>query len=185
MQFCQRLGTEALPAAKHTVALFAAELSCCLAPATIRVYLAAVSLLHHRVGLSSPTQHNPSLKLAMHGIQRYHHQHHSQYCKRSPITTTILKHLLNFLSTTQRWNRHDRAMLKDTLALAFYGFLQGSEFTIPTLKAFDPGYTQHQQISPSPGHRSTSTSNTPRPISSHRAIQSGWASAVGDTGRSG
>ena len=132
------MSTAALPATKHTVALFAAALSRRLSPATIRVYLAAVSLLHRRAGLSSPTRHNPSLQLALRGIQRYHQQRHRHQHKRSPITATILKHLLNFLSTTRKWNSHDRAMLKAALCLGFYGFLRGSEFTIPTLKGFDP-----------------------------------------------
>ena len=74
----------------------------------------------------------------MRGVRRYHQLHHGQPCRRAPITTPILKRLLYFLSTTRKWNRHDRAMLKAALSLGFYGFLRGSEFTIPTTNAFDP-----------------------------------------------
>ena len=59
-QFCKHLKLTALPASKHTVALFAADLSRSVAPRTARVYLAAVSLLHRRAGLRTPAQHNPS-----------------------------------------------------------------------------------------------------------------------------
>ena len=135
-QFCQRLGVTALPATKHTVALFAADLSRSVAPNTARVYLAAVSLLHRRAGLQSPTRHNPSLQLALRGMARYRPARHTP--TRKPITASILNSLLVALHSTQRWCRHDRAMLRAALCLSFYGFLRGSEFTIPTRSGFDP-----------------------------------------------
>ena len=135
-QFCKQLKLTALPASKHTVALFAAELSRSVAPRTARVYLAAVSLFHRRAGLRTPTRHNPSLQLALHGMAHYHSSQRAFI--RKPITTSILNALLTTVHSTQRWCKHDRAMLRAALCLAFYGFLRGSEFMTPSWGTFNP-----------------------------------------------
>ena len=119
-QFCKHLKLTALPASKHTVALFAADLSRSVAPRTARVYLAAVSLLHRRAGLRPPTQHNPSLQLALRGMAHYYPT--QQPFVRKPITTSILNSLLTALHSTQRWCKHDCAMLQAALCLASMGF---------------------------------------------------------------
>ena len=149
-QFCKQLKLTALPASKHTVALFAAELSRSVAPRTTRVYLAAVSLLHRRAGLRTLTQHNPSLQLALRGMAHYHSS--QQAFIRKPITTSILNALLTTVHSTQRWCKHDRAMLRAALCLAFYGFLRGSEFTTPSWGTFNPA------IHATPADISSSTS---------------------------
>ena len=150
-QFCKHLKLTALPASKHTVALFAADLSRSVAPRTARVYLAAVSLLHRRAGLRPPTQHNPSLQLALRGMAHYYPT--QQPFVRKPITTSILNSLLIALHSTQRWCKHDCAMLQAALCLAFYGFLRGGEFTTPRWGTFNPS------IHATPADISLSTTN--------------------------
>ena len=76
---------------KHTVALFAADLSRSVAPRTARVYLVTVSLLHQRAGLQTPTRHNPSLQLALHRMAHYHSSQQTYIHK--PINTSILNAL--------------------------------------------------------------------------------------------
>ena len=70
-QFCKHLKLTALPTSKHTIALL--QLSRSVAPRTARMYLAAVSVLHLRAGLQTPTQHSPSLQLVLQGMAHYHH----------------------------------------------------------------------------------------------------------------
>ena len=150
-QFCKHLKLTALPASKHTVALFAADLSRSLAPRTARVYLATVSLLHRRAGLQTPTQHNPSLQLALCGMAHYYPSQQPFVCK--PITTSILNSLLTTLHSTQRWCKRDCVMLRAALCLAFYGFLRGGEFTTPRWGIFNSA------IHATPADVSLSTTN--------------------------
>ena len=120
-----------LPASKETTALFAAALSRTLAPSSIKVYLAAVFLLHRKAGIRSPTQHNPALQLALRGILR---QHSARARKtRLPITQTMLNHILTHLQKCHKQSQYDCTMLSAALSLlAFYGFLRASEFTTPS-----------------------------------------------------
>ena len=115
------------------------------------MYLAAVSLLHRRAGLRTPTQHNPSLQVALCGMAHYYPSQQPFVCK--PITTSILNSLLTALHSTQQWCKHDCAMCQAALCLAFYGFLRGGEFTTPRWGTFNPA------IHATPADISLSTTN--------------------------
>ena len=134
-RFCRNIKASPIPASKTTVALFAAALSRTLAPSSIKVYLAGVSLLHRRAGFLSPTCHNPALQLALRGICR---QHSTQKKERKPITQSMLNRILAHPQDCHKWCHHDRLMLSAALSLAFYGFLQASEFTAPSEHSFNP-----------------------------------------------
>lgn len=69
LQFCTIIKVTPLLASKDTVAMFTAHLSKFFSVATIRVYLSPASL-HCRAGHSSPTYHNLSLQLVLHGLGR-------------------------------------------------------------------------------------------------------------------
>ena len=68
--FCTHFNLTPLPGSKHTIHLFAAYFSQVLQANTIQVYLAAVTHLHLTRGFSSPAHNNPTLNLAIRGMQR-------------------------------------------------------------------------------------------------------------------
>ena len=59
MAFCKQHHLQPCPTSKYDVALFAAHLSKTLSIKTIRVYLAAISYLHHSNGFQSPVTRKP------------------------------------------------------------------------------------------------------------------------------
>ena len=125
-----------VPAAKRTVAHFAAHLSLRgLAPATINLYITAVASLHKQLGLPDPCRHNHILALAKRGAAKHHTQPQRT---RAPITPPILRRILGCLSRRSNLTRHDRRMLAAALTTAFHGFLRVSEFTTPSPAAFNP-----------------------------------------------
>ena len=130
LTFCRALDLVPVPSTKRQVALFATHLSTSLRLPTIRVYLAAVSFLHHVGGHRSPVSGNTILKLVLRGIQRKQTQ---SQCKtpRLPITPQILADLLKHLGCDSTIPSQDRLMLKAAMSLAFFGFLRVSELTVP------------------------------------------------------
>ena len=130
LTFCRALDLVPVPSTKRQVALFATHLSTSLRLPTIRVYLAAVSFLHHVGGHRSPVSGNTILKLVLRGIQRKQTQ---SQCKtpRLPITPQILADLLKHLGCDSTIPSQDRLMLKAAMTLAFFGFLRISELTVP------------------------------------------------------
>ena len=123
----QLYGLTALPTNKHTVALFEAELSRCMASRTARVYLAAVSPLPESWS-PTPAWHNPSLQLALCGMAHYHPS--QQALVHKPNIFSIFNSLLTDLHSTQRWCKHDHMMVWAALSLAFYGFLRGTSLIL-------------------------------------------------------
>ena len=136
VRFCHSIGAHHLPATKKTVALFAAHLGRSVSPSTIKVYLAAVSLSHRQAGLSSPSRHNPALRLALRGLTR--RQAGTIRHVRAPITTGILQLLIRTLHLAKPWCYLERSMLAAALCLGFYGFLRGGELMPPNKHTFNP-----------------------------------------------
>ena len=58
--------------------------------------------------------------------------------RRQPITTPVLFNLLEAVRQSQSLRYHDQRMIAAAFTMAFFGFLRVSEFTVPTLKAFNP-----------------------------------------------
>ena len=125
-----------LPRSKYTINLFAAYLSQALQANTIQVYLAAVTHLYLTHGFSSPAHNNPTLNLAIRGMQRSQGPAHLKP-KRLPLTVEMLEQLLRLLDSDPL-SRHDRLMLKAALTFGFFGFLRVSEYTRNTRGRFEP-----------------------------------------------
>ena len=138
MSFCLEQHVCPLPASTYTITYFAVALSRRLSPATINVYLAAVSTLHKENALHDPVRGNPQLKAVMKGIRRAYMT--TPRHRRQPITINILSRLLNSIQVSRNIPHHNRRMLAAAFTLAFYGLLRVSEFTIPSLKRFNPRY---------------------------------------------
>ena len=136
VKFCDQHHACPLPAQKETVAYFAVAMTRELTPSTIRVYLSAVTVMHRIAGFSDPTRHNYLLKLVLKGAKRIHSLQPTR--KREPITVQILAKLLSQIRHTRSLQRKDRHMLAAAFTLAFFGLLRVSEFTVPSLREFDP-----------------------------------------------
>ena len=125
-----------MPAAKRTVAHFAAHLSLRgLATATINLYISAVASRYKQLGLPDTCRHNHILPLAKRGAAK---QHTQPQRTRAPIIPRILRCILGCLRRRSDLTRHDRWMLAAALTMAFHGFVRVSEFTTPSLAAFNP-----------------------------------------------
>lgn len=96
-------------------------------PPTIRVYLAAVSFLHHVGGHRSPVSGKTFLKLVLRGIQKKQKQ---SQCRtpRLPITPLILADSLEHFGCDPS---QDRLMPKAAMSLTFFGFLRVSGLMVP------------------------------------------------------
>ncbi|KAL5475166.1 hypothetical protein EMCRGX_G027232 [Ephydatia muelleri] len=112
---------------RHQVALFATHLSYSLCLPTIRVYLAAVSFLHHISGHRSPVSSNPIPMLVIHGIRRNQAQF---WCiaPRLPITPQILSDLMEQLDCDSASPRRTGSCLGQP---CLHQFLRVSQFTAP------------------------------------------------------
>eukprot|EP00731_Ephydatia_muelleri_P036952 Em0362g2a len=114
----------------------AAYLSQVLQANTTQVYLAAVTHLHLTRGFSSPAHNNPTLNLAIRGMQRSQGPAHLRP-KRLPLTIGMLEQLLRLVNSDPL-SSHDKLMLKAALTFGFFGFLRVSEYTRTTRGRFDP-----------------------------------------------
>ena len=111
--------------------MFVSWLARSLSPASVDVYLAAVRSFHVDWGYSDPTQNKPRLRRVLQGI---HRSHGAAAPPRRPITRDILCSIHRILSPPQ--SGFDSIMFWSACSLAFFGFLQVSEFT--TCPPFNP-----------------------------------------------
>ena len=138
-QFCLSNKRPALPADKQTVIYFTVTMSRSLSPATIKVYLSAISTWHQQNGYKSPTSHNPMLSFIMKGARKQYALKRNHISIRQPITARILKHMLQEVRKPScHLCEHDKRMLAAAFTLAFFGLLRISEFTVPSKRSFDP-----------------------------------------------
>ena len=84
----------ALSADKETIIYFTVTMSQALSPATIKVYLSAISSWYQQNGYKSPTSHNTMLSLMVKGARKQHALKSNRKSIRQPITARILKHML-------------------------------------------------------------------------------------------
>ena len=105
-----------------------------LAHATIKLYLSAVHNLHVTTGLHREftAQLTPKLELAMKGIKK--EKALNSPCTRLPITIDIMSKLKSTLGESSE--NYDNIMLWAACALAFFGFLRCSEFTVPSQEEY-------------------------------------------------
>ena len=122
MSFCSRFGINPLPATSLTLQYFCTDRSQSISYKTIKVYLAAIRLMHIEQGLLDPTT-DQSLHLVCRGIRR---QQNTPERKRLPITIDILKALKSQLRLSN-YTAGEQHMLWSAFTLSFYGFLRASE----------------------------------------------------------
>ena len=121
--FCSRFNINPLPATSLTLQYFCADKSQSISYQTLKVYLAAIRLMHIEHGLPDPTM-DQTLLLVCRGIRR-----HQQITERKslPITIDILKLLKSYLRVST-YTVCEQRMLWLSLTLSFYGFLRSSEY---------------------------------------------------------
>ena len=100
-----------------------------LSPTTVSVYLVSVRSLHVDCGFPDPLKDTPHLHRVLRGIQR---SSASPRPSRLPVTQPILLAIRSALSPPV----FDHCMFWAACFLAFFGFLQVSEFTCSG--TFDP-----------------------------------------------
>ena len=106
-----------------------------LTPSSVRVYLSAVVLMHKLAGFSDPI--NPSqfsIEVVLKGTKRFQALQSTR--KREPITLQLLDKLLSQIQHTGSIIKKDQYTLLFTLT--FFGLLRLSEFTVSSMKEFNP-----------------------------------------------
>jgi len=117
--FCSRYTLIILPASSLTLQYFCAHESQHVSYKTVKVYLAAIHLLHIEHSMPDPTDDN-LLHLVCRGIRRL--QGDSQrICL--PITINIL-HTIKEQLRLSTYTVQEQRMLWATFTIAFYGFLR-------------------------------------------------------------
>ena len=122
MSFCSRFNINPLPATTLTLQYFCADKSQSISYKTLKVYLAAIRLMHIEQGLPDPTT-DQTLHLLCRGIRR---QQNTTERQRLPITIDILKALKSHLRLSN-YTLCEQRMLWSSFTLSFYGFLRASE----------------------------------------------------------
>ena len=120
--FCSRFNITPTPASSLTLQYFCVDKSQSVSYKTIKVYLAAIHLLHIETGFPDPTT-DESLHLVCRGIRR------QQSCverARLPITINLVRTLKSQLRSSQK-SLLDQRLLWAAFTLSFYGFLRASE----------------------------------------------------------
>lgn len=129
LAFCSNFHVQPVPASKRLVAAFATHLWSTVTLPTIKVYLAAVSFLHHSEGLRSVVRGNQILRLLLREIRRSNLASPPRSCCRHPITPGILAKLLSSSQAIRSLQSQDKCMFEAAATLAFFGFLRIGEFT--------------------------------------------------------
>ena len=151
LSFCQQRRIAPLPASELTLRYFCTHLSSSLSAQTIKVYLAAIRLLHIENSLQDPTKDKPLLHYLCIGIKRSKCEAPG---KRSPVTLDLLRTIKQELRQADFPDK-DKRLYWAAFTLAFYGFLRASEYTAPSQHSYNPGYTSNTEISPSMHRRSS------------------------------
>ena len=137
LTFCSEVKRSAVPTTEETLLLFVTHLAQHeLTHATIKVYLSAVRNLHVTAGLHNEFSAHltPRLEMVLRGIKK--DKSLTAPRTRLPIMVEIMAKIKDTLSL--RPSDYDNIMMWAACALAFFGFLRCSEFTVPTQDEYCP-----------------------------------------------
>ena len=129
LEFCQKYAIEPLPASELTLRYFCTQLSRSVSYATIKVYHAGVRLFHIENHVADPTKEAPLLHYLCTAIRCHNGDN---ILNRHPITLQLLHVMKRELSRKQSLAPLDKALFWVAFTLAFYSFLQASEYTSPS-----------------------------------------------------
>ena len=124
-RFCSAHARAPLPATERTLAEFIAYLADVVrcAPATIKLYLAAVRNMHVERGLGDPFMNTTLPDHVFRGVKRTLGTH--ARLQRLPVTLPVLRTIIGQLRT--RGNREDTLTLAVACSLAFFAFMRSGE----------------------------------------------------------
>ena len=136
LNFCTQSGRlhpngSPCPTSEWTICLFATHLSGSLSSASIKIYLSTVRSLHIDLGFPDPLVDCLQLQRVLHGIRR---TQGSLGPSHLPTTDHHMLTIHNSLSFAIQ----DHVMFWAVSTLAYFGFLRSTEFTVPSLSAFNP-----------------------------------------------
>ena len=120
--FCTRFNIITVPASSLTLQYFCVDKSHLVSYKTLKVYLAAIRLMHIENGFPDPTT-DESLHLVCRGIRC---QQSGSECTRLPITINLLR-TLKFQLRSSNKSLLDQRLLWAAFTVLFYGFLRASE----------------------------------------------------------
>ena len=129
--FCASRGWPSFPP-QTTLHFFAAYLADKVSFKTIKLSMAGIRFAHTENSLPDPFLAAPLLHLLLRGIKRTLGLTSRQ---RLPLTMTLLQQIKEELAHASDYLT---LMLWSSFTLAFYGFLQFSEFTSPSASQFNP-----------------------------------------------
>jgi len=130
--FCTRYTIAPYPASTTTLQFFCTHLVRIVSYKTIKLYPAGIHLTHLELGHQDPTS-NELLRLLIRGIRRLQGE---SLCQHLSITIDILCTLKQHLRCSN-YSLCEQHLLWSAFTLAFYGFLQASEFIGPSLQWSD------------------------------------------------
>ena len=134
-KFCNKFNINPLPASSITLQFFCVDISAHTSYKTLKVYLAAIRLVHLEHGLDDPTNDH-LLHLVCRGIRRLQGDNTRP---QLPITINLLRTLKTQLAKATSFTPLEQRLLWAAFSLAFYGFMRVSEFTTPTISdTFSP-----------------------------------------------
>ena len=140
LSFCNRFGLSApFPVSEIILCYFVTSLAQeGIAPATIKIYLAAVRHAQVVRGLPEPRESStlPRLRLIQRGIRRDRARAGLVSTQRLPITPPILRRLRTVLR--QRDLSYDSLLVWAVATVGFFGFFRSGEITVSSLSAYDP-----------------------------------------------
>lgn len=128
LSFCSRFSIDTMPASSMTLQYFYADRLQHISYKTLKVYLAAICMMHLEQGLTDPTT-DESLHLVRRGTRL---QQDNPEKKRLPIAIDLLITLKSQLYLTN-YSLLEQHTLWSSFTLSFYAFLHSSECLSLTL----------------------------------------------------